>query len=51
MEDWKKLYQQRLMTTDEAVKLIKSGDRVATTHATAESELLSACLLYTSRCV
>ena len=44
MEDWKKLYQQRLMTTDEAVNLIKSGDRVATTHATAESELLSAAL-------
>ncbi len=41
MEDWKKIYEERKMTADEAVKLISSGDRVATTHATAESWVLS----------
>lgn len=44
MEDWRKLYQEKLMTADEAVKLVKSGERWATTHATAESALLSEAL-------
>ena len=35
--DWKELYQQKLVTADEAVKHIKSGDRVVVTHATGES--------------
>lgn len=39
--DWKELYRQKLTTADEAVKRIKSGDRVVVTHATGESTLLS----------
>lgn len=34
--DWKTIYNQRLTTADEAVKRIKSGDRVATSHAVGE---------------
>ena len=41
MEDWRKIYQERLMSADEAVKLVKSGERWATTHATAESLVLA----------
>lgn len=41
MKDWTKLYKERLMTAEEAVKLVKSGDRVVTTHATAEAQYLT----------
>jgi len=34
--DWKKIYESRKCTADEAVKLIKSGDKVAFAHAAAE---------------
>ena len=30
--DWKELYRQKLTTADEAVKRIKSGDRVAVSY-------------------
>ena len=40
MEDWRTLYQQKLTTAEEAVKHIKSGDRVVVTHATGEPILL-----------
>ena len=39
--DWRDDYNKKLMTAEEAVKLIKSGDRVVVTHATGESTLLS----------
>ncbi len=38
--DWKELYQSRLCTAEEAVKSIKSGDRVAFAHAVAEPPVL-----------
>ena len=38
--DWKKLYDIRKCTADEAVKSIKSGDRVAFAHAVAEPAIL-----------
>jgi 4-hydroxybutyrate CoA-transferase len=38
--DWKKLYKSRLCTPEEAVKSIKSGDRVAFAHAVAEPTVL-----------
>ena len=34
--DWKKVYESRKCTADEAVKLIKSGNRVVFAHAAAE---------------
>lgn len=37
---WQDIYQQRLTTAFEAVKVIKSGDRVVPGHAASESELL-----------
>lgn len=38
--DWKKLYQQRLITGDEAAAKIKSGDRIVTGHAVGEPTYL-----------
>lgn len=38
--DWKKIYDERKTTAEEAVKLIKSGDRVAFGHAVAEPPVL-----------
>ena len=38
--DWKKTYNERLETAEEAVKAIKSGDRIVVGHATASPELL-----------
>ena len=32
MENWQKIYQERLMTADEAVNHIHSGDRVINSH-------------------
>ncbi len=41
--DWKSIYQSRITTLEEAVKKIKSGDRVVVEHACGEpSELLAA---------
>lgn len=34
--DWKKLYEERKMTADEAVRLIRSGDTVVLAHCVAE---------------
>lgn len=42
--DWKKIYKEKSMTADEAVKLVKSGDRVVTTHAAGESKVLAEAL-------
>ena len=36
--DWKTIYSEHLMTAEEAVKRIKSGDRVATPHAAGEAK-------------
>ncbi len=38
--DWKKLYQEKLCTAEEAVKEIKSDDRVVFAHAVAEPTAL-----------
>lgn len=38
--DWKEIYKSRLCTAEEAVKSIKSGDRVAFAHAVAEPTAL-----------
>lgn len=38
--DWKKIYEERKCTAEEAVNLIKSGDRVAFAHAVAEPPVL-----------
>lgn len=38
--DWKKIYESRKCTADEAVSLIKSGDRVLFAHAVAEPPTL-----------
>ncbi len=37
---WHQIYKERLKTADEAVKIVKSGDRVVPGHAASESELL-----------
>ena len=34
--DWREIYRSRLTTAEEAVKSIKSGDRVVIGHATGE---------------
>ena len=44
MQDWKQIYKERLMSADEAVKFVQSGERWATTHATAESWVLTEAL-------
>ena len=38
--DWKKIYEERKTSADEAMKLIKSGDRVVFAHAVAEPQIL-----------
>lgn len=40
MKNWKELYNSKLMTADEAVKLIKSGDKVVLQHDVGEPEEL-----------
>lgn len=37
---WQDIYQQRLVSAADAVKVIKSGDRIVPGHAASESELL-----------
>ena len=63
--DWKTWYQEHLCPPQQAVRRIRSGDRVVVAHATGEPSLLldamvanaaqyehvEICLLYTSRCV
>jgi 4-hydroxybutyrate CoA-transferase len=39
--DWKSIYKQRCVSADEAVKVIKSGDRVILGHACGEPQLLT----------
>lgn len=38
--NWREIYKSRLCTADEAVKSIKSGDRVALAHSVAEPPVL-----------
>lgn len=38
--NWRDIYKQKLTTAEEAVKVIKSGDRVVPGHAASESEYL-----------
>ncbi len=40
MKNWKELYEAKKMTSDEAVKLIKSGDKVVFQHDVGEPEEL-----------
>ncbi len=42
---WHKIYKERLTTPDEAVKIVKSGNRVVPGHAASESKLLIDALL------
>jgi 4-hydroxybutyrate CoA-transferase len=35
-KNWKSIYNERLMTADEAVKRIKSGNRVSVGHSVGE---------------
>ncbi|MGA2027243.1 MAG: acetyl-CoA hydrolase/transferase C-terminal domain-containing protein [Syntrophobacteraceae bacterium] len=42
---WHKIYKERLMTRDEAARIVKSGDRVVPGHAASESKLLIDALL------
>ena len=42
--NWEKIYNEKLMTADEAVKLVKSGDRIVTTHAAGEPKILTGAL-------
>jgi 4-hydroxybutyrate CoA-transferase len=37
---WQEIYKNRLTTPDEAVKIVKSGDRIVPGHAASESKLL-----------
>ena len=46
MDDWREIYKSRVMSADDAVKLVKSGERWATTHATAESLVLAEALCH-----
>ncbi|MDR1835983.1 MAG: 4-hydroxybutyrate CoA-transferase [Fusobacteriaceae bacterium] len=39
--DWKEIYKSRLKTAEEAVSLIKSGDRVVLAHAASEPAYLT----------
>ncbi|MQL53427.1 4-hydroxybutyrate CoA-transferase [Desulfofundulus thermobenzoicus] len=41
MQNWQKIYHDRLRTPEEAVKAIKSGDRVVIAHACGEAQVLS----------
>lgn len=43
--DWRETYRDILVSADEAVKLVKPGDRVMTGHAAAESRLLMEALM------
>ena len=43
--DWKQIYEERKMSADEAVKKVKSGDRVVFAHAVAESLVLADALV------
>lgn len=38
--DWKQIYESKKCSAEEAVKSIKSGDRVLTAHAVAEPKVL-----------
>ena len=44
VNDWREEYRRKVMSADDAVKLVKSGERWATTHATAESMVLAEAL-------
>lgn len=48
--DWKTLYKQKLVTADEAVRHITSGNRVVTAHATGESTLLTEAMVRNRSC-
>ncbi len=43
--EWENLYKQKLTTAEEAVKQIKSGDRVVVGHATGSPEVLLTAML------
>ncbi len=45
MENWRNLYQHKLKTADEAVKVIQSGDRVVIGHACGEPQALVAAMV------
>lgn len=47
--NWQEIYKNRLTTAEEAVKLVKSGDRIVPGHAASESKLLVDALMKRSQ--
>lgn len=45
MKDWREVYRNKIVTADEAVKHIKSGDRVVFGHACGEAQEITEALL------
>lgn len=45
MKDWREIYKHKIVTADEAVKHIKSGDRVVFGHACGEAQEITEALL------
>ena len=41
MKDWQMVYKSKVVTPEEAVKNIKSGDRVVVAHAAAEPQIIT----------
>ncbi|MDR1194649.1 MAG: 4-hydroxybutyrate CoA-transferase [Peptococcaceae bacterium] len=40
MREWEKIYQERLMSADQALKMVKSGQRLLTGHNSSEPKVL-----------
>ena len=40
MQDWRKIFQKKIVTAEEALKLVKNGDRVVFGHACGEPTCL-----------
>ena len=45
MKDWKEVYASKIVTADEAISHVKSGDKIALTHACGESQCLTNALV------
>ena len=45
MKDWKEVYKDKIVTPEEAISHIKSGDKVVITHACGESQCLTEALV------
>lgn len=45
MENWKEIYKEKIVTADEAVKYIQSGNRVIFAHACGEAQVITEAML------